>query len=281
MSLFRFTKTQGTGNDFLIIEGSPNLLPTPGSRQRFCDRHYGAGADGVIFLSRPQDMRGIDAALRIFNSDGSEAEISGNGTRCAAAFLLHTAGRENDLTIETLAGIKHLRFISRKGPEYVFEMHMGMPIFDATSIPFHAPTTVPEPIREFDLPLSEGSKRATITSLGNPHCSIAVDNFAWDWRACGREIEQHAYFPKRTNVEFYQPVSEQAIEVRYWERGVGETRSSGTGSSAAAVAAILNGHVKSPVEIMTPAGSLLVRWDAEGVYLTGPAQIVYHGEYLT
>ena len=281
MRSFRFTKMQGAGNDFLIVEGSPDLLPTKEAKQRFCDRHYGAGADGVIFLSRQPDSRGMDAGLRIFNSDGSEAEISGNGTRCAAAFLLQAANQERDLTIDTVAGSKHLRFISRQGTEYLFEMHMGTPIFEATSIPFRAPTAVSEPIRDFDLPLTQGSKRATITSMGNPHCSIAEKNFDWDWRACGREIEHHTYFPRRTNVEFYRPVSEHAIEVRYWERGVGETSSSGTGSSAAAVAAILNGHAKSPVEIMTTAGSLLVRWEHEDVYLTGPAQIVYHGEYLT
>jgi diaminopimelate epimerase len=278
MNSFRFTKAHGAGNDFLIVEGPVDLLPTSQEKQRFCHRHCGAGADGVIFVSRSRE---VDAVLRIFNSDGSEAEISGNGTRCAAAFLLNAVDRESDLTIQTAAGAKQLRFISRKGAEYVFEMHMGKPILDARSIPFSPPQPVQEPIVQFELPLAKGSKRATITSMGNPHCSIAVGSFDWDWRACGGEIEQHSYFPKRTNVEFYRPVSRHAVEVRYWERGVGETSSSGTGSSAAAVAAILNGHAESPVDVITQSGTLPVRWASDGVYLTGPAQIIYHGEYLT
>lgn len=282
MASFRFTKTQGAGNDFLIIEGPLDLLPTAQAKQRFCDRHYGAGGDGVIFVSRSGGAPGVDANLRIFNSDGGEAEISGNGTRCAAAYLLSTAGSESDLTVETVAGVKRLKFVAREGNEYRFDMHMGKPILDAPAIPFRPGRDVAAPIVGIELPLAGGSsKRATITSMGNPHCSITVENFDWDWRACGREIERHPWFPNRTNIEFYRPVSKHSIEVRYWERGVGETNSSGTGSSAAAVASILNGHTESPVDVITPAGTLPVRWEADGVYLSGPAEIIFHGEYLT
>lgn len=281
MASFRFTKAQGAGNDFLIVEGALDLLPTAQARQRFCDRRYGAGGDGVIFVSRSVAAAPVDASLRIFNCDGGEAEISGNGTRCAAAYLLDALGRHGDLTLQTVAGIKRLKFISREGHEYRFDMHMGQPILDAPTIPFRPPHPVGEPIVGFELPLAGGAhRRATVTSLGNPHCTIAVEDFDWDWPSCGREVERHAYFPNRTNVEFYRSVSRHAIEVRYWERGVGETNSSGTGSSAAAVASILNGHAESPVDVITPAGTLPVRWEADGVYLTGPAEIVFHGEYL-
>ncbi|MSO19852.1 MAG: diaminopimelate epimerase [Acidobacteria bacterium] len=280
MNSIRFTKAQGAGNDFLIVEGSVDLLPTPESKQLFCDRRYGAGGDGVIFLTVPGITTDVDASLRIFNSDGSEAEISGNGTRCVAAYLLHASGRDRDLTVQTVAGVKKLKLTAHKGTEFTFDMHMGKPIFDAHSIPFRPPQSVGEPVIGYELPLSGGPRKATITSMGNPHCSIAVDNFEWNWLDCGREIERHPYFPNRTNIEFYRPVSKHAIEVRYWERGVGETNSSGTGSSAAAVAAILNGHAESPVEVRTLAGALPVRWEADGVYLTGPAEIIFQGEYL-
>jgi diaminopimelate epimerase len=116
--------------------------------------------------------------------------------------------------------------------------------------------------------------------MGNPHCSLAVDDFDWDWRSCGREIESHPFFPRRTNAEFYRPLSSHEIAVRYWERGVGETLSSGTGSCAAAVAAILNGDAKSPVTVRTQAGDLPVRWEKEGVILTGPAEILCEGEFF-
>jgi diaminopimelate epimerase len=114
--------------------------------------------------------------------------------------------------------------------------------------------------------------------MGNPHCSIAVEDFDWDWRACGKEIETHPFFPRRTNVEFYRVLSRHAIEVRYWERGVGETLSSGTGSCAAAVAAILNQQAETPITVRTVGADLLVRWDRDGVFLTGPAEITFSGE---
>src|SRR3989337_935271 len=116
--------------------------------------------------------------------------------------------------------------------------------------------------------------------MGNPHCSIAVDDFDWDWNALGEEIERHAFFPNRTNVEFYRVLSDHQIEVRYWERGVGVTLSSGTGSCAAAIAAILNQKARSPVTVKTLGGALGVRWDPEGVFLTGPAEIICRGEFI-
>jgi diaminopimelate epimerase len=178
-------------------------------------------------------------------------------------------------------GVKTLRLVSRAGNRWEFEMAMGAPILAARDIPFSPPKPVPEPITGLALPL-ESSKwlelRATITSMGNPHCSIAVEHFDWDWRACGSEIETHPFFPRRTNVEFYRALSPHLIEVRYWERGVGETLSSGTGSCAAAVAAILTRQAETPVTVRTLAGDLAVRWEQDGVYLTGPAEITFTGE---
>jgi diaminopimelate epimerase len=274
-----FTKAQGAGNDFLIVEGIPErLLPSAAQRRRVCDRRYGAGADGIAFLAVPGNEAGVDADLRLFNSDGGEAEISGNGTRCAAAYLVEKGCNRNPMTIGTLAGAKKLRLISRNANRFEFEMAMGSPIFQAAAIPFQPPASVVEPIVGLTLPLSTGPRSVTITSMGNPHCSVAVEDFDWDWRSCGREIERHPFFPRRTNVEFYRALSNHEIEVRFWERGVGETLSSGTGSCAAAVAAILNRRAESPVTVRTLAGDLPVRWEPEGVFLTGPAEITLQGE---
>jgi diaminopimelate epimerase len=279
-----FTKAQGAGNDFLIIESGPEVsLPLPELRQRICDRHYGVGADGILFLTVPG--AGSDADLRIFNSDGGEVEISGNGTRCAAAYLVESGRAGSELAIQTGAGLRRLRLVSRNENRFEIEMAMGAPVLSARSIPFRpAPggSQIPlhEPVVGFELPLKSGSRKVTVSSMGNPHCSLQVEDFDWDWKALGAEIEHHPFFPKRTNVEFYRPLSRHAIEVRYWERGVGFTLSSGTGSCGAAVAAILNGLVESPVTVQTLAGELGVGWEKDGVTLRGPAEIVCKGEFF-
>jgi len=232
-------------------------------------------------LTAPADHPGADADLRIFNSDGGEVEISGNGTRCAAAYLVHTGRAGSDLVIRTGAGPKRLRVVSRRENRFEFEMDMGAPVLAAAKIPFRPPSDrVPEPVVGFELPLAGGPQTVTVTSMGNPHCSILVDDFEWDWKAMGAIIEKHAYFPKRTNVEFYRVLSGNEIEVRFWERGVGITLSSGTGSCGAAVAAILNQLVNSPVTVRTLAETLGVRWEGEVVILRGPAEIVFRGEFL-
>jgi diaminopimelate epimerase len=278
MTLIPFTKAQAAGNDFLILEGSPErLISSPREIERLCDRRFGVGADGVVFLTMPAPRRAADAELRLFNSDGSEAEISGNGTRCAAACLASKGVTSEPLAIQTRAGLKTLRLVARRGNRWEFEMFMGAPILAPNDIPFHPSGPVSEPVVGFPLPLSDGARPVTVTSMGNPHCSLAVENFDWDWRACGKEIESHSFFPRRTNVEFYRIVSRHAVEARFWERGVGETLSSGTGSSAAAVAAILNHQAESPVTIQTPGGELQAAWRTEGVYLIGPAELTFHG----
>jgi len=277
-----FTKAQGAGNDFLILEGAPEAtLPSPEDKHRICDRRFGVGADGIVFLSIGSQASDIDADLRLFNSDGGEAEISGNGTRCAAAYLVEKGCERNPLHIRTAAGIKPLRLVSRRGECFEFEMAMGAPILDPRAIAFSPPTPAEKPfIVDFLLPLSSGSRIVTVTSMGNPHCSLAVDDFDWDWQSCGREIEAHPFFPQCTNAEFYRVLNPHEIEVRFWERGAGETLSSGTGSCAASVAAILNRQAQSPITIRTRGGDLSVRWEADGVHLTGPAVVICHGEYL-
>lgn len=253
-----FTKAHGAGNDFLLswTERVPSGDLAAMARA-ICDRHTGVGADGWILL---QDMR-----IRLFNADGSEAEISGNGTRCAAALLIDAGRASSELTIETGAGGKHLQLIDRHGRRFLFEMDMGSPVLGQL---------------DFPLPLPDGPREVTILDVGNPQCVIFVNQFPDDWATLGAEIEAHPHFPKRTNVSFVRSLDVHTIEARFYERGAGVTLSSGTGSTGAAVAAILRRLATSPVEVRTPAGdSLRLRWD-DSVFLTGPAELVASGEFF-
>ena len=227
-----------------------------------CDRHTGVGADGWMLIEPAS--AGDDGAIRLFNSDGSEAEISGNGTRCAAAFLIERGHPSGDVRVRTGAGIKRLRLLHREGRRFEFEMNMGRPEFGAEG---------------FALPLAAGSRDVTLVWVGNPQCAVPVDDFDFDWRALGAEIERHPHFPRRTNVSFLRARDEHTLEVRFWERGAGETMSSGTGSAGAFAAAVRRRLVRSPVRVVTPAGALDLRWEGD-IYLTGPAEIVAEGAFF-
>jgi diaminopimelate epimerase len=254
-----FTKAQGAGNDFLLSWA--DLVPAgdlASLARAICNRHTGIGADGWMLIR--------DTTIKLFNADGSEAEISGNGTRCAAALLLDSGRAKGDVTITTGAGPKHLRLIDRSGRRFLFEMDMGQPVFHQHQV-------------RFLLPLRHGAQEVTILDVGNPQCVVFVDRFPPDWQAVGAEIEGHPHFPKRTNVSFVRPVDQHTIEARFYERGAGVTLSSGTGSTGAAVAAILRGVAASTVRVLASGGEALdLRWD-NSVYLTGPAEIVGAGEF--
>jgi len=234
----------------------------PKLARAICDRHTGVGADGWMLID-PVAGSGYDARIRLFNSDGSEAEISGNGTRCAAAFLVAHGHPRDDVRVLTGAGTKVLRLLERDGRRFRFEMNMGRPEFRA---------------ERFALPLAGGERDVTLVWMGNPQCAVPVAGFDFDWRAMGAEIERHAHFPDRTNVSFLRARDEHTLEVRFWERGAGETMSSGTGSAGAFAAAVRRGLISSPARVMTPAGPLEVRGDEE-IYLTGPAEIVAEGVF--
>ncbi len=268
-----FTKCQAAGNDFLVVRWSElealglKESDLPELARAMCDRHKGVGADGLEVLDAPGIDRGAaDASLRIFNSDGSEAEISGNGTRCVAATLETESPSATPLRITTQAGLKVLRVVERIGHAFVFDMTMGRPTYD----PGEVCCTL-----ETDL----GASTVTILNVGNPQCVLFVEDFDSDWRALGKLIERHARFPQRTNVSFVKPLDGHTIDVRFWERGAGETISSGTGSTGAAVAAILSGKASSPVRVTTPAGDLTVTWSGDDVTMRGPAAVVATGNY--
>ncbi len=259
-----FTKAHGARNDFLLTWAADAPEGDRAAMARaICDRHTGVGADGWMLVSPPASTES-EGAIQLYNSDGSMAEISGNGTRCAAAFLIRHRFAAGVVRIVTGAGLKSLRLLERSDLWFVFEMNMGR-----------------AEIRElrFDLPLSGGARDVVLLWVGNPQCAVPVEGFDFDWRAMGAEIEAHAHFPNRTNVSFVRAVDEHTIDVRFYERGAGETMSSGTGSTGAAAAAVARGMAAWPVRVLTPAGEINVRFEGD-IFLTGPAQIVAEGTFL-
>ncbi len=259
-----FTKAHGAKNDFLLTwhDDAPDGDRVAMARA-ICDRHTGIGADGWMLVSPPVDAHS-EGAIHLYNSDGSTAEISGNGTRCAAALLIRHGYAAGVVRVRTGAGIKTLRVLKRSGMLFEFEMNMGRPEITA---------------ERFALPLSSGPRDVTLVWVGNPQCAVPVDHFDFDWRAMGAEIECHPHFRNKTNVSFLKPADSHTVDVRFYERGAGETMSSGTGSTGAAAAAVARGMVQSPVRVLTPAGPIDLRFEGD-VFLTGPAEIVAEGEFF-
>ena len=261
-----FTKAHGAKNDFLFTWRQD--APDPASSDHaalaraICDRHSGIGADGWMLVDPPCDAD-AEGTIQLYNSDGSSAEMSGNGTRCAAAFLIRHGHAAGVVRVRTGAGVKTLRLLKRRALEFEFEMNMGRPELTAASFPLELPW---------------GPRDVTLLWVGNPQCAVPVEHFDFDWRALGAEIERHPHFPNRTNVSFVKVVDEHTIDVRFWERGAGETMSSGTGSTGAAAMAVARGWVESPVAVLTPAGPLSVRRDG-AFFLTGPAILVAEGVF--
>lgn len=261
-----FTKAHGAKNDFLLTWSHevPAGVDPARAAISICDRHTGVGADGWL-LVRP-GSNGRPATIRLFNSDGSEAEISGNGTRCAAAFLTDAglAGKETDIV--TGAGVKHLRMVSRTGLRFQFEMDMGQAAIGPGAL-------------RARLELTSGPRECTIVWVGNPQCALFVDEFPEAWPALGAEIERHPRFPNRTNVSFVKVLDRHTLEARFFERGAGLTLSSGTGSTGAFAAALALGLAESPATVRTPAGPLDFRQEGGSILMTGPAEIVAGGEF--
>jgi diaminopimelate epimerase len=274
-----FAKFHGLGNDFIVVgaEGLPHSLSK--FMPAILDRHKGIGADGLLVVMPPHNKKHA-ARVRFFNADGSEAEMSGNGIRCAGAFLALLSPIRKTFLIETAAGLKSLQKVKEGKGKWLFRVGMGAPVLEPAKIPFKA-GDFPPPIKGFALRTQRGVVQATVTSLGNPHCSIFVADFSnLDWESLGREIATHPLFPNRTNAEFVKVISRKEIAVRFWERGVGHTLSSGTGSCAATVASILDGRTERQVRVQTEAGSLLVTWPENGeIVLTGPVERIAQGTY--
>ncbi len=260
-----FTKASACGNDFLLVQSSE--MPNAGTEalaqlsRRLCDRNNGVGADGVEWLySDPQN----DIRARLFNADGSEAEISGNGTRCVAAFLARQKG-PGEFKVLTGAGTKLCRLLEQEGNSFRFSMKMGRPEVEGERV----------------IDISGKKVKGTVVSTGNPHFVMFVNEFPAKWQAEAAVLATHSAFPQGTNVELVQVRGRGAIDFRIYERGAGETQSSGTGSCASAIAAIHAGLVESPVEVRALGGTQIVRWDkGELLELIGDAVLICQGEFF-
>jgi diaminopimelate epimerase len=259
-----FVKASACGNDFLIVDGMYEPADIGSFSKRMCDRHQGVGADGVEWLFPTEDA---DIRARLFNADGSEAEISGNGTRCVAAYLYseQIVGSEDPkdkFTIRTGAGIRACALISYNQQEYDFEIAMGEPQVG----------------NEFLIKLSFGEVRGIPVSMGNPHYVVFVQEYTPGWQAEAAEIGRHHGFKDGINVELVIVKDKNNVEARFFERGVGETQSSGTGSCASAVASIWAKRADSPMRVHAPGGVQTVRWEQQ-VFLRGSAQLICRGEF--
>jgi diaminopimelate epimerase len=257
-----FDKAHGARNDFLLTPRSalpPDFTDVEFAAIAICDRHTGVGADGWILIG-PGSAE-ADASIELWNADGSRSEISGNGTRCAAALLIEQGVDKDEVRIATGAGVKYLRVLERIGLTFSFEMNMGRAIIeesDSTIVPGH---------------------ESVILNVGNPQCAVFCKDFDFDWKSLGASLERHSRFPNRTNVSFIRVVDPHTLDVRFFERGAGVTMSSGTGSTGAAAAAIARGLVSSPIHVITPAGPLELRLENNDFYLAGPAELIALGEF--
>lgn len=280
----KFTKVHSLGNDFLIIdEGeTPDLTEKEALARLICKRHTGVGADGLLIISIQDKSKGL-VNFRIFNADGTEPEISGNGLRCAAAYLQYQKKISSPhLTFNTTVGKRDCELIEQENNLFKVKIEMGIPQFNSQEIPFDD-GSFHEKVIDYPLSINKKIYPITLTSMGNPHCGIFFDRLPAriEWHQLGYEIEFHPFFPKRINIEFIRVHNPKEIEVLFWERGVGETLSSGSGSCAAAVASILKGLTEKKVNVKTSMGYLTVEWEEKKVYQTGPAQIVFEGDFLS
>ena len=256
-----FVKASACGNDFLLVDAASvegtAVQDFSKLTQRMCDRHEGVGADGVEWM---YPHASADVEIRLINADGSEAEISGNGTRCVAGYLCAEQGKEK-ITIQTGAGLKTCVLTGRRESEYEFEVEMGEAAVGA------------------ELAL-KGGVRGVPVSMGNPHYVVFVNEFAENWQEQAREIQRRPEFKHGVNVEMVAVDGKHNVSARFFERGVGETQSSGTGSCAAAVAAMTTGRGESPVRVHAPGGIQTVRREGNCVFLRGTARLVCRGEFF-
>jgi diaminopimelate epimerase len=275
----RFTKMQGAGNDYVYVDCFANPLPhDPGGLSRkISNRHFGVGADGLILICPSTQA---DARMRMFNADGSEAEMCGNGIRCVAKYLYdHCLVRKTALTVETGRGVLRLELEVQGGAVHQVTVDMGEPILEAERIPT---SLAGDPPIQMLLTADGRSFEVTCVSMGNPHCITFVDELADSLvLGFGPKIENHQVFPRRTNAEFVRINSPDEVTVRVWERGSGETLACGTGACAVAVAGVLTGKTQRKLLAHLPGGDLRLVWSESDnhVYLTGPAVEVFGGDW--
>ncbi|TVU49705.1 hypothetical protein EJB05_01031, partial [Eragrostis curvula] len=282
-----FVKYQGLGNDFIMVDNRDSSVPkvTPEEAVKLCDRNFGIGADGVIFVM--PGVNGTDYTMRIFNSDGSEPEMCGNGVRCFARFIAELENMQgtNSFTIHTGAGL----IIPEIQSDGKVKVDMGEPILSGPDIPTKLAATKNKAVVQAELAVEGLTWHVTCVSMGNPHCVtfgtkesklLQVDDLKLS--EIGPKFEHHEMFPARTNTEFVQVLSRSHLKMRVWERGAGATLACGTGACAVVVAAVLEGRAERKCIVDLPGGPLEIEWreDDNHIYMTGPAEAVFYGSVL-
>lgn len=275
--MIKFTKMHGLGNDYVYIDAINQKIENESSLAKFVsNRHFGIGSDGLILICKSEVA---DFKMRMFNSDGSEAEMCGNGIRCVGKFV-YDKGLTNKTTvkIETLAGIKTLILNTKDGKVETARVDMGEPILETEKIPV---ISTEEPVKNLELEAENKKFKFTCVSMGNPHAITIVENTKeFDVERYGKVLEVDKAFPKKANIEFVQIIDKENIKMRVWERGAGETLACGTGACATAVACNLNGLTDRKVNIELLGGTLNIEWNETDnhVYMIGPAVTVFDGE---
>lgn len=274
----RFAKAHGLGNDFLLVAGADVPESPAAWARRLCDRHLGIGADGILAHA----LRDGGIAMRLINADGGEAEISGNGVRCLAAYAVSRGWLGASHDVFTAAGARHVEVEERGRGRYRVATDLGPPRLASDQVPCRVD---PPRLQVLDWPLVAAGRHVevTATSLGNPHCAVFLPEPPDDAEvaALGPALESHPFFPARTNVELVSVRSRGELRVRFWERGVGPTSASGTGAASAAVAAMLHGFVDRSVRVVCDGGVLEVAWPEGGsVRQTGDVELLFEGEWL-
>ena len=276
----RFTKMHGAGNDYVYVNCFEEQITNHRAElaRRVSDRRFGVGGDGMILILPPENENAADARMQMFNADGSEAEMCGNGIRCVAKYVYdHGIKRDTSLKIETGAGVLSLELEATNGIAHCIRVDMGKPILNGPEIP----TTLPgNPVVNANLEMDGQVFDATCVSMGNPHCIIFVEKATDDLvLGTGPKIETAPMFPARVNVEFVETISRSELRQRTWERGSGETFACGTGASAVCVAGVLTERTDRKVIIHLLGGDLELEWnETDGhVYMTGPAEEVFTG----
>ncbi len=274
----RVAKAHGLGNDFLLVDAADAPADAPAWARLLCERHVGIGADGVIAYRLTAD----GVAMRLWNADGGEAEISGNGLRCLAGYMVFRGLRPPRHVVTTVAGPRPVEVEAAAPTRFRISTEMGRPILASDAIPVRLQPAA-EPVVDHILTAAGRELRVTATSMGNPHCALFFDDVADDGlvRELGPALERHSFFPNRTNVEFVTVTSRDALRVRFWERGVGPTSASGTGAASAAVASMITGRVDRRVSVVCDGGVLEVEWPEGGaVRQTGEVEVLFEGDWL-
>ena len=283
--MLKFTKMEGIGNDYIYVDAINQRIENPSElAKKISDRHFGVGSDGLILISE-SDI--ADFKMNIYNPDGSQAEMCGNGIRCVGMFVYDKGFTDKtDITIETLAGVKTLELTIENDKVSLVKVDMGKPILEADKIPVVNFNEETKDGMQFvsvnmDLPSFSDQVRFTCVSMGNPHAICFIDDVKKiEIEKVGPVTENSSYFPNRTNVEFIDVISSHEINMRVWERGVVETLACGTGACASVVASILNGYTERDVVVNLLGGKLEIEWKLEDnhVYLKGPARTIFEGE---